>query len=81
MEVMTDMLDQAKLAASRICGTVRYVHHASILPTGEQVFRVGVTDHEHEATVTLNPNGHSAGVEWRDRYRVFKTNGLVGEGS
>lgn len=70
---------RAERAASQVCGEVTGARHAETLPTGEQVFRVSVAGHPCDATVTLNPNGHSAGVEWRDRYRVFKVRGLVGE--
>lgn len=74
---MEEMLDRAKRAAAQVCGEVTSARHAESLPTGEQVFSVGVAGHERAATVTLNPNGHSAGVEWRDGYRVFKVQGLV----
>jgi len=74
---MEDMLEKARQAASKICGKVSRARHVEALPTGEQVFRVGVVGRDHEATVTLNPNGLRAGVEWRDQYRVFKVCGTV----
>lgn len=74
---MSEVTDQAARAAAHICGEVASVRHVETLPTGEQVCVAGIVGHEREATVTLNPNGTSAGVEWRDRYRVFKVCGAV----
>ena len=77
MPSMRDEVRRAESAASQVCGRVSRGRCVSSLPTGEKVFRVGVVGHEREATVTLNPNGTHAGVEWRNRYRVFKVCGAV----
>jgi hypothetical protein len=74
---MRKMVERAEHAASQVCGPVSSGRHVETLPTGEEVFRVGVVGHEREATVTLNPNGQHAGVEWQDGYRIFRLHGLV----
>ena len=77
MKSVRDRIRRAERAASQVCGQVSRGRHVETLPTGEQVFKVGVAGHEREATVTLNPNGTHAGVEWRDGYRVFKVRGAL----
>jgi hypothetical protein len=74
---MKTMVERAVRAASQICGTVSSGRHVETLPTGEEVFRVGVVGHEREATVTLNPNGLCAGVDWQDGYRLYKLLGKI----
>lgn len=79
---MKIMLDKARLAASQVADDVDAVAHRGTTSAGEQKFDVCCRS-GRQMLVTLNPNGLSAGVEWRSRdkgrsgYRVFRLSGLM----
>lgn len=66
---MTEMLQRATSAASRVLGLVGDVRHVETLPTGEQVFEASYEE-TCQATITLNPNGIRAAVEWPSGYKI-----------
>jgi hypothetical protein len=75
-------LEKAKLAASQVLPELVAVEHAESRPTGEQVFSVELPGRRRGATVTLNPNGIHACVEWRTKksgpgYRIFRLRGKI----
>ncbi len=77
------LIDRARRAASLVFDDVEDVRHVETHETGVAVFaatrRAG-----GEVTVSLNPNGLGAGVEWRGRtksgsgYRTLRLQGLAG---
>jgi hypothetical protein len=75
-------LEKAKFAASQVLPVVVSVEHSESRPTGEQVFSVDLPGRKRGATVTLNPNGLHACVEWRNKktgpgYRIFRLRGKI----
>jgi len=81
---MNDLIDRAKLAASQVFDNVEGARHVETQPTGVSVFSVARRS-GCQVTVTLNPNGLGAGVEWKSKsregsgYRTFRLQGLVTE--
>ena len=79
---MDEMIERARRAASLVVDDVEAVSHVETLPTGVRVFAATCRGRAGRVTVTLNPNGLGAGVEWRHKtkgngYRVIKIQGLV----
>jgi hypothetical protein len=62
---MLELTQKATEAASLTVGEVSSIKHSRTLAAGEQVFHVVCREHASRVTVTLNPNGHKATVEWR----------------
>jgi hypothetical protein len=80
---MTELIDKAKQAASQIFDDVESASHVETQPSGVAVFAISRRA-GGQVTVTLNPNGLGAGVEWRHKttgsgYRTFRLQGLVVE--
>jgi hypothetical protein len=78
---VTELLARARLAASQVFDDVEEASHVETQPTGVAVFAV-TRRSGARVTVTLNPNGLGAGVEWRNKtkengYRTFRLQGLV----
>jgi hypothetical protein len=63
------MLLRATSAATQVLGCVGDVRHVETLPTGEQVFEASY-EKTCQATITLNPNGIRAAVEWPSGYKI-----------
>lgn len=66
------MLDLAKIAtevAALTVGEVASIRHSKTLAAGEQVFSVVCRERASRVTVTINPNGRKAAVEWRSGSR------------
>lgn len=80
---MSDLVDRAKLAASQVFDDVEEARLVETQPTGVAVFNVSRRS-GRQVTVTLNPNGLGAGVEWRSKskegsgYRTFRLQGQEG---
>ena len=75
-------LDKARLAASQVLPEIVAAYHLESRETGEQVFGVDLPGRRRGATVTLNPNGIHACVEWRTKksgpgYRIFRLRGKI----
>ena len=66
---MSTLLKRAQSAARLILGSAHGAQHVETLPTGEQVFAVS-SDQTGPVTVTLNPNGVKAAVEWPSGYKI-----------
>lgn len=80
---MSELLLRAQRAASVVFDDVVKARHERTEPSGVEVFRVSRRAGD-EVTVSLNPNGLGAGVEWRSReagpgYRALRLQGLVPE--
>jgi hypothetical protein len=80
---MRELIERATLAASQVFDDVESASHVETQPTGVSVFSVARRS-GGQVTVTLNPNGLGAGVEWRCKsrgngYRTFKLQGLAVE--
>lgn len=78
---MHEILERAKQAASLLWDDVESASHVETHDTGVSVVAVARRSGER-ATVTLNPNGLGAGVEWSTPsgttgYRTFRLQGLV----
>ncbi len=61
---MEQLIELAREAASRMVGAPCDASHSATLESGEQVFHVVCDVAKVRATVTLNPNGLKACVEW-----------------
>ena len=78
---MRELIEKARTAASQLFDDVVEIAHVETQPTGVAVFAVARRA-GGSVTVSLNPNGRGAGVEWRcptrgTGYRTFKLQGLV----
>lgn len=75
-------LAKARLAASQVLPEIVAVEYLESRETGEKVFGVDLPGRRRGATVTLNPNGLAACVEWRSKktgpgYRIFRLRGKI----
>lgn len=66
--------------ARQVVGEVNFVRHELTTPIGEHVFVVKCDMAPRQVTVTLNPNGKKASVEWRSgksgkNYKVCSIHG------
>jgi len=61
---MDELINLARVAAERTVGETTAARHVATLDSGEHVFHVDCLASEVAATVSLNPNGHKACVEW-----------------
>ena len=77
---MASLVEKARQAARQVVGEVGAARDLGSHPTGERVFSVTPLGGGHPVTVTLNPNGLRAGVEYRcpnrgSGYRVLTIQG------
>lgn len=70
---MQELINAASRAATQVVGEVGSTRHVETLPTGEHVFATSRNRHD-PVTVTLNPNGLRACVEWCGGYKVVGLN-------
>lgn len=80
---MASKLEVARQAALRLFEDVVDLKFVETLKTDEDVFLAGRQGQKGSLTVTLNPNGTKAAVEWKGSrskqstdYRVFKVEGV-----
>lgn len=67
---MPELMQKATQAATMTVGEVTSVRHAQTLAEGSQVFHVVCRERARgHVTVTINPNGHKAAVEWKSGAR------------
>lgn len=66
---MLALSKKAREAASQLVGEVASVKHAATLEAGEQVFHIKCRERPSTVTVTINPNGNKATVEWKSGTR------------
>lgn len=59
------LLQRALFAASQLFDDVADVRFVDSAPTGERHYQVTRKKSKDVVTVTINPNGLKAGVEWR----------------
>jgi hypothetical protein len=82
---MNDLITRATQAASQLFDDVEGARHVETHPTGVTVFEVSRRS-GGRVTVSLNPNGLGAGVEWSCKsrgsgYRTFKLQGNTPQGA
>jgi hypothetical protein len=72
------LLQRARMAATQLFDDVDIVRFIDTEPTGERRYLVTRKGTDDVVTVTINPNGIKAGVEWRkgregkSEYRIFR---------
>ncbi len=66
---MLELSKKATEAAAMTVGAVATVKHSRTLADGQEVFIVVCRERASRVTVTINPNGHKASVEWRSGSR------------
>jgi hypothetical protein len=79
---MPSKIEIAKQAAQQLYADVSNIQFIGVLKTGEEKYTATRSGKAGELTITVNPNGTNAAIEWKGRlkssrsdYRIFRIEG------